>query len=139
MRLAEWRDRLKAETAGLDVKRAADLAAAEDEHRRDTVYVMYSDDAAGRDEADVVGTVRQLHTVGVDVVYAIGNHRSRDGDEAVEKIEAAREQILPALVGWEPPSADSAIVYRRGRVIRFTRSTLWWQDSFEVQEFWISG
>lgn len=135
MRLAEWRDRLTAETTGLDVKRAADFVSAQGDHRRDTIYVMYSSDDARPNEADVVGAVRQLHTVGVDVVYAVTNLRSAIGDDAVEEIEQVREQVLGALVGWEPPSGDSAIVYRRGRVLAFENRTLWWQDSFEVLEY----
>lgn len=138
MRLAQWRQRLESETDGLDVKRVADLPAARDTHYRDTVYVMYSSDDARPDESDVIGAVRQLHTVGVDVIYAITNRRSEDGDEAVEEIEAVREQVLGALVGWQPPDGDSAIVYRRGRVLSFDRGTLWWQDSFEVREFRVS-
>ena len=138
MRLAEWRERLKSET-DLEVKRVADLASARGEHRRDTAYVMYSSDDASPNESGVTGAVRQLHTVGVDVVYAVTNRRSASGDEAVEEIERVREQVLAALVGWEPPSGDSEIVYRRGRVLSFTTGTLWWQDSFEVAEFRVSA
>ena len=134
MRLSEWRDRLTSETT-LEVKRVADLASARGEHRRDTVYVMYSADDAPPNEAETIGAVRQLHTVGVDVIYAITNRRSSDGDEAVEEIELAREQVQGALADWEPPSGDSAVSYRRGRVLKFTTGTLWWQDSFEVAEF----
>ena len=137
MRLAEWRARLRAETS-LDVKRVADFAAARGEHRRDTIYVMYSSDDAQRNESDVIGSVRQLHTLGVDVVYAITNRRSDDGDEAVEEIERVRDQVLDALVGWEPPSGDSAVTYRRGRLLRFDKGTIWWQDAFEVEEFRVS-
>lgn len=134
MRISEWIERLKAET-DLDVKGVADYATAQAEHRRDACYVMYSSDDATPNEADTVGGVRQLHTVGVDVVLAITNRRSARGSEGVDEIEAAREQVLDALVGWEPPSGDSSITYRRGRLAAFVKGTIWWEDSFEVEEY----
>ena len=162
MRLSEWRNRLDPDVlralpandpfrsrddfetlvetlAELDRKRVADLASARNEHYRDTVYVMYSSDDALPNDAETLGAVRQLHTVGVDVIYAITNRREADGDQAVEEIETVREAVLGALVGWEPPSGDSAITYRRGRVLAFDDATLWWQDSFEVEEYRASG
>ena len=134
MRLAEWRQRLESELEDIDVFAAANLATVEGEHLRDAVYVMYSTDDARPN--DVTGQVRQQHTVGVDVVSAICNFRDLRGSDAVDDVERVRDQVLGALVGWTPPSADGeTIEYRRGRLLGFRNKTIWWQDSFGIFEY----
>lgn len=133
MRLSDWRERLEAET-DLEVLGAANLVRAQEEHRRDTVYVMYSSDDAR--PSDVTGQVRQEHSVGVDVVSAVTNYRDGRGSDAVDEVERVREQVLAALIGWAPPSAGGdEIQYRRGRLLGFSKRTVWWQDSFAVFEY----
>ncbi len=134
MRIGEWMRRLESELDDIEVYTAADLASAQSEHRRDAVYVMYSSDDAR--PSDVAGQVRQQHTVGVDVVSAIRNFRGSRGSEAVDEIERVRDQVLDALVGWTPPSAEGeAIEYRRGRLLGFQDKAIWWQDSFGIFEY----
>lgn len=132
MRIADWIARLKSET-NLEVKGVADYATAQAEHRRDTCYVMYSADDAAPNEI-ATGPVRQQHTLGVDVVLALTNRRSARGREGIDEIEDARNQVLDALVDWEPPGTDGPITYRRGRLAAFVKGTIWWEDAFEVDE-----
>ena len=89
MRLAHWVERLNAETTVFqDIKDVAALAAAEDEQRRDTAFVLYVDEHA--DDNTLTGTVRQRCTVRVAIVLAISNRRDARGAAALDEIETAR-------------------------------------------------
>ncbi len=132
MRIAEWIERLRSET-DLEVKGAAELAAAKADQQRDVAFVAPLDEAA-LSQPDAIGTVRQMVRAGVAVTLAVTNRRDRRGEAAVSEIEGARESVRRALLGWTPPSASGPAGFRRGRLVQLAGSTAWWQDEYEADE-----
>lgn len=115
----------------LRAKTCADLAAAQRDHKgADAAYILLADEAA--EPNALIGQVRQMVSVGIDVVIAARNFRRETGAGAVEDIEAARDAVMAALLGWQPPDADGPVTYRRGRMVDFSRATVWWQMQFEA-------
>ena len=129
--LNAWVQRLKEQT-NFDVKGAAELAAARQDQKRDGLYVILADDRAG--ENQLLNGVRQQRTIGVSVVLAIRNRRDRRGEAALTEIEAARGQVMQALIGWQPSTETGPVIYRSGRLVALAETTVWWQDEFEVTE-----
>ena len=138
MRIQEWIARLRAET-DYEIRGVADFLTAAEEHRRDTVYLMYASDRA--QPSDVIGPVRQSCNTVVDAALAVTNKRSRRGQEAVDEVELVRDRVRAALVGWEPPTSAGPIQYQRGRLVRFDRErgVIWWVDSFELPDFMVAA
>lgn len=132
MRIAEWIERLRSETS-LEVKGAAELAAAKADQLRDTAFVAPLDEAA-LSQSDTIGAVRQMVRVGVGVTLAVTNRRDRRGEAAVSEIEGAREDVRRALLGWTPPSASGPAGFRRGRLVQLSERTAWWTDEYECDE-----
>ncbi len=128
--------RLQAADLALDVKGAAHLAGAQSDQLRDTVYVLSLDETAAANT--LLNIVRQQVTLGVGVVFALGNRRDRRGQGAQDEINARREQVRRSLLGWQPDSADDVLTYRRGRLLHMQDSVTWWQDEYETQ-YMISG
>ncbi len=131
MRITDWIERLRSNT-DLAVQGAADLAAAQAEHRRDTAYVLLADEQAASFTS--INAIRQEVTVGVGVVLAVRNQRDRLGAAATSELETARDQVRAALLGWTPPGAATPTEYRRGRLLSFVSATIWWQDEYQVTE-----
>lgn len=129
MRIRDWIDRLGA-VLDANVSGAADLAAAQEDQKRDTVYVMYADDRAT--PGDLISVVRQECHTGISVVMAITNRRDRRGEKGIDEIEVMRKAVMQSLVGWHPPETSGPVIFRRGRLVRMTNRTLWWQDEYEV-------
>lgn len=131
MRIADVIARLRVETR-LEVAGAAELAAAQADQHRDGAFVFYSADRAADNALD--NAVRQLRRTTVGVALAVSNQRRR-GAAAVTELEAARDQVFTALLGWQPADAVTPVVFRSGRLVGFGKPTLWWLDEFEVQTF----
>jgi len=131
MQLDDWTRRLRAET-GLQVDGAAELAAAQADQQRDGAFVFYTADAAEANQ--LAGALRQRRTITVGVALAVGN-RSRRGAAGVTELERHRAAVFAALLGWAPPHAVAPVTYRAGRMLSFSKSTLWWLDEFQVSEF----
>ena len=128
IRLADWRARL-AERTDFQALGAADFARARQDVRRDTLYVMYtSEDPDARRET----APNQLHRYGVSVVLAIRNSRDPRGEAALDDVEAKREPVLRALLGWVPPGAAGKVTFGGGRLRAIAADGLWWEDRFEV-------
>ena len=126
MRLQDWIDRVAAET-NMDAQGTAELAAAKPEHRRDTAYLLYSQEAAQTASPGAV-----VVDVGISVVLAIRNFRDPRGAEGLHRIEAVRRSLLAALHGWKPPESAGRAYFTRGRVVDYTAHVTWWQDEYTV-------
>lgn len=137
MRIRSWIDHLGEKVVGKDllreVKGAADLAAAMAEPRglhAHTLFVMY--------ERETVPDNRQggrLRRLTVATVLALVNYRDGRGDEGVSDLEAMREVVSHALLGWEPPGAAGAVSFEGGALADFGKRTLWWRDTWSVPAF----
>ena len=117
----------------IDVKGAADLAAAQEDLQRDTLYVVLVREEAG--ENTLENAVRQRRTLHVGIVLGLTNVRDKRGEAARREIDLRNEAIIRALLGWEPPAAESPMYYQGGRLLSITRSVNWWQSDFETTDY----
>ncbi len=129
--LEEFAARLRSET-DLDVRGAFDRAAAQKELRRDSAFVLLLEDDSRPSE--VVGHVRQVADVIVGVLLGVRNRRDDRGESGLTEIEAAREQVFRALLGWTPASAFCEVTHRGGRAQPAQRDgEQWWIDTWHVE------
>ena len=137
MRLRSWIEHLSEQVVApnllREVKGAADLAAAMAEPRGlhgHTLFVMYE-----RETPPDNHQANRLRRVGVATVLALVNYRDRRGDEGISDLEAVREALSHALLGWEPPGAAGSVSFEGGALADFGRRTLWWRDTWSVPAF----
>lgn len=139
MILQDWIKRLM-DAEGIkdvvDVREAADLAAAQADQRRDTIYVMYNAEQAG--ENLLSHGVQQPLTTTMAVVIAVTNCRDRRGAGGMTELETLRKRVREALLGWTPPAQAGPVTYQRGRLLQLVEATVWWIDEFTTGG-WIAG
>ena len=130
-RLAEHPDRWELLR---DVKGSADLAAAMAEPKslhRNTLFVMLERETRLGDNHET-----RLRKVGVATVLTLVSYRDRRGEDGIlSDLEAAREAVSHALLGWEPPGAAGHIEFEAGNMVDFDKRTLWWRDTWSVPAF----
>ena len=117
-----------------EVKGAADLAAAMAEPRglhNHTLFVMYDREAVSPGNHQAT----PLRQASLSTVLALVNYRDRRGDDGLSDLEAVREALSRALLGWEPPGAAGAVSFASGAMVDFDRRTLWWRDTWSVPVF----
>ena len=129
--ISTWIEKLRADT-DIEISGAAELAAAQADRQRDGAFVFYQSESAGDNALD--NAVRQQRRITVGVALAVSNARRR-GADGVTGIEAARRKVMDALVGWWPAGAIAPVTFAGGRLVGFTKATLWWLDEFTVSEF----
>ena len=132
MIIQEIQDRLAA-GMDIDVKGAADLAVAQEDLQRDTLYVILTREDAG--ENTLESAVRQRRTLHVGIVLGLTNARDRRGEAARREIELRNNDIIRTLLGWEPASAESPLYYQGGRLLSITRGVNWWQSDFQTGDY----
>ena len=138
MRLRPWIERLAEHPDRWDLLReakgSASLAAAMAEPRTlrtSTVFVMWE-----RENRRGNNHETRLRTAGVATVLALVNYRDRRGaDGVLSDLEAAREAVSRALLGWEPPGAAGHVEFEAGNMVDFSERTLWWRDTWSVPSF----
>ncbi len=133
MILDEVITRLESRIADLDVGGALDLPAAQSRQHRDTAYVIPGPRRAG--DNSLSNAVRQRRTVGVTVLLAITNRRTRRGAEARQEVDALEQALIDELVGWTPDSAEGPLYYRNGQLLTVQDQTVWWQVEFETEDY----
>jgi len=129
-------DRLSGADLGLAVKGSADLAKAQADQLRDSVFVMALDESAANNS--LITGVRQQVTLGIGVIIALGNRRDRRGQGAQDEINSLREDVRRMLLGWQPDSADDVMTYRGGQLLNIQDAVVWWQDEYSTQ-YMITG
>lgn len=120
-------------TARMDVHGAATLAAAEAEQRRDGLFVFLASERSEASEA--VGRTAQRRTSTVGVALAATAQRDRRGRAGMDRVDAMSQAVLTALVGWRPTDGHGPMEHRRGDVLSWGRSTVWWGMEFETEDF----
>jgi len=55
------------------------------------------------------------------------------GGPAAEALDAVRESVLHALIGWPPSPAHDPIDYTGGRLLQFEAGIAIWRDEFTTQ------
>lgn len=113
--------RLQAEipVLGGRVDKAAALAALvarrEMPRRVPASYVVWLGDDAGP-VATATGVHRQEVTETIGVLLITRHAADPTGGEQLDDIEPLVDAAKMSLTGWQPPGADGALAYRRGRL-----------------------
>ena len=138
MRIRSWIEHLSKKVVAKDllreVKGSADLAAAMAEPRslhNHTLFVMYDRETVSPGNHQAT----PLRQASLSTVLALVNYRDRRGDDGLSDLEAVREALSRALLGWEPPGAAGEVSFESGNLVDFGRRTLWWRDSWSVPAF----
>jgi len=130
MQLTPILDRLNTHVTALrQTGGAADLAAARDDLRiAPAAYVIPLRETPGRNELGEA--IWQRVTVRLGLVLAVRNVRDARGEAAAEDLEALRQSVRAALLGWAPAMGHDPLEYGGGRLLALTNAILWWQDDF---------
>ncbi len=130
--LAEIEDRLRDQVTELrHVAGAAEFAALDKGPPRSlqpAAYVIALTDAAQASPTAI--KVTQHVTERFGVVLALGNFRDPHGATATKQLEAVREKVRDALLGWQPAADRDEIEYAGGRIIGIRDGVVWWQSDF---------
>ena len=133
--LAEVEARLEVNAPTLkSVQGAAEFAAVKanpPKNRQPAAYVVPNSDSAGPNRV-AVNAVRQRNQINFAVVLAIGNLRDRRGGTATRSLEALRDEVIAALLGWPPTADHEQVEYDGGLVIDFRDGVVWWQLDFRT-------
>jgi hypothetical protein len=128
LRLAETR--FANRVAGAAEFEAAQRATLKEE----AAFVLQLAETASPNRYD--SGVDQVITEVVAVVAALRNDlgsRDKTGLTAYDALYAVRTEMFRALLGWQPPGAESLMYYRGGRLLDLTPAWLWYQFEFEVR------
>jgi hypothetical protein len=130
MRLADWVERLRSQT-DLVVHGVYTPAAARSSSAHDAAFVTYFADEA--QPSTVIGPPRQEHTVAISVLLRVPVRQA--GGESVSGLEAARDQVDAALLGWTPPGATGPVTHRNGKAMdREDEGVEWWRDIYQAPQ-----
>ena len=100
-------------------------------HLQPAAFVIPLADSAGRNL--LIGVVRQKVTSRFGVAIALGNVRDSRGEAAAEDIEAARDAVIAALLGWPPMPGYEACTYAQGRAFDVRDQVFWWLSEFNTE------
>lgn len=113
---------------------SAELALAQQfPLREETAFVVQVADSAPKNQLD--SGINQSMTERIAVIVAIRNDNSKIdilGFEAYSLIDAVRNELFIALLGWPPPGAESLMYYSGGRLVSLDSAWLWYQFEFEA-------
>lgn len=117
-------------TAFRKVYGAANFAAAkEDLKATPTGYVLSLSDAAKPNT--LIGLRVHQHVIErFGVILAVSNARDVRGEAVNGPLETLREQVIQALLGFQPTTDYDPILYAGGRLLELDVTTLWWQLEF---------
>jgi hypothetical protein len=133
MNLAPFIARLKTATGSTFklVGGAADFDAASDAlAAAPAAFVIEQANGAGPNLT--VGVVTQQVSVQVGIVIAVRMVKDSRGQADQSSLEAARQAVRAALLGWSPEPGSDACSYAGGQLLEFTPGLLWWQDAYST-------
>lgn len=123
--------RLQAQVVALrKVAGAADFAAAQADLRQSPAAFVI--ETSNRAAPSRTGTevVSQDTEIRFGVILAAQNLRDPRGGNAKTAMNALRETVLGALLGWKPEADYDPCEYSTGRLLLMNDHVLWWQDEF---------
>lgn len=123
-------DRLKAECPSLGgrVAGAAEYAAAADaleSVRLDLPMAFVYRAGGAASEAATIGAVVQMVEQNFGVILALDNGADARGQAAAEALDDVIEELLSALLGWQPDTDHNAFVFVRDEHLELNRGRLW--------------
>ncbi len=108
--------------SGLDIEEAMQRG-----HQRDVTFVFLRRDRAQENRTS--GSVLQLHQLTFGVVWSV---RAANKSHQLDALEARRDELLKALVGFQPPTASEPLQFLSGDLIGFKSGFIWWLDEFKT-------
>ncbi|SDI53795.1 phage tail terminator protein [Propionivibrio dicarboxylicus] len=128
--------RLKAATTGFNkIGGAADLDAIGKKVVTPGAYVIPMTESGT--EGELLGVTEQEIDIGFGVFTVVSNLSDVAGAAAIGGLQARRDAIKSALIGWVPNPAEGHPVYfTSGRLMRWDDGILWWLDEFQVASYW---
>lgn len=131
MRLADWVARLRSRT-DLAVHGVYTTTAAQSSAAQDAAFLAYFADEA--QPSTVIGPPRQGHVVAISVLLRVPV-RQEDDSESVSGLEAVRDQLDAALLGWTPPGATGPVTHRSGKALdRQDEGVEWWREIYQAPQ-----
>lgn len=83
-----------------------------------------------------VGPFDQRVTTLFSVILVVSNVSDETGAAALGGLQAMRDQVMQALLGWSPDAEfGEPIYYHGGDLGRFADSQMWWVDRFTVANY----
>lgn len=117
---------------------AGDLAQVKDQPLALPAAYVFVKDEASEPNARATGPSLQITALDIGIVIVTANLGDGRGAAAAADIEALKTSIRDALVGWNPPSAASAVQNIGGQMVKTVGGTVWWEHtvstSFYVRE-----
>lgn len=127
-------NRLKAEARALKlVGGAADFASASETSPRahPAAYVLPLHERTRGDEEIGCG-ITQVVEATFGVAIAIVNVSDAKGGAAAADLDAIRQAVREALLGWAPDGSEDGFEYAGGALLGFVGNALWWQDAYSI-------
>jgi hypothetical protein len=101
-------------------------------HQQPAAFVVPLGETAGP-QHNATGAHRQRLTLSVGVVLLVGTRNDPHGEAAVDAVKPLADTLRDYLTGWVPTGGE-ALRYRRGHVVGFHQSTVFWLAEFETGE-----
>lgn len=123
--------RLEAQVSSLRrVSGAADFAAARSDLRQTpAAFVIELNNRPGPSRTGTL-VVSQLNEIRFGLILAEKNLRDPRGDSAKTAMNALREAVMAAVLGWTPEAEFDPCEYGGGRLLLMDDSVMWWQEEF---------
>lgn len=115
------------------VSGAADFSAAA-ESRPKTLPAAYVLPLSEHPQGDdgVGEGVTQVVEATFGVALALSNVSDAKGGAALGDLDAIRQAVREALLGWAPDGCEDGFSYAGGALLGFANNVLWWQDTFAI-------
>ncbi len=130
MRIIPVIDRLKTACALLNgrAEPAQSLSALTDDEVRSGLPIafIYSEKEAASPN-EMLGITSQRVAKRFCIITA-----AQPSTAIAEPIEASRDQIKTALIGWCPDANHDPVEFVGGEIIDISTSVVWWKDTFET-------
>lgn len=111
---------------------AGDLAALKDKAplAAPAVYVFVKSEASEGNPNFMA--VRQLTQIDIGLMLITRNIADAKGGAAAEDIEALKDAVRAALVGYEPEGCHTPIENIGGELVNASSGTVWWEHTIGV-------
>lgn len=128
--IAEIRQRLADVGALKLIGGAAEFQTAADGNPKavPAAYVLPMDETPG--DRPFSGDDIQQIDIAVAVVLVLKNVAEPKGGAAVDDLQALRDEVKIALLGWVPITGYASLSRGRSNLLAFRDGYLWWQDTY---------
>ena len=131
--LTPWAERLNALEGIPAVQMAADVEAAQSTKVFPSLLLVLGRETV--DHQDMSDGADHLVKPEVLLISAIQRRNLVMGNTD-DELAKLRVSPLKSLINWIPPDCDSAIKWRRGKILTLKSHALFWVDVFTTEYWW---